>query len=344
MVHTPHNESERPLVAVASLGGTIAMTSSGEGPGVRPQLAAEDLLGGLTEQLNLQVRAATLATVPGASVGFDTLGRCYDWAAGQVAAGAAGVVVVQGTDTLEETGYFFETVWPYQEPVVFTGAMRHPGAPGADGPANLVAALTVAAAPASRARGCMLAMGDEVHLARWVRKANSSRPDAFSSAPAGPVGAVVEGAVHYFHPAGIRPPAIELPRAASDAAHVADVPLLEATLDGSGELLYAAVAAGAPGVVIAACGVGHVSEAMADAIERALPHVPVVVASRTGSGTTFRRTYGFRGSEADLVAMGVTMAGWLCPRKARILLRTLLAAGADRGRIEEEFRRRGDLG
>ncbi|QKV98113.1 asparaginase [Streptomyces sp. NA02950] len=341
-----HTKTGRPLVAVASLGGTITMTTSGAAAGVRPELRAEDLLGGLAEQLDIDVRAATLATVPGASLDFDTLGDCYDWAAGQVAAGAAGVVVVQGTDTLEETAYFFETVWPYQEPLVVTGAMRHPALPGADGPANLVAALTVAAAPASRSRGCVLVMGDEVHLARWVRKANSSRPDAFSSAPTGPVAAVTEGAVHYFHPPGIRPPALERPRprpGGTDSV-AARVPLVEATLDDSGELLDAVVAAGAPGVVVAATGVGHVSQGVADAIERALPNLPVVVASRAGSGTTFRRTYGFRGSESDLLAMGVTMAGWLCPRKARVLLCTLLAAGAEREWIEEEFRRRGDLG
>jgi len=346
MNYKPHGEpgSQRPLIAVASLGGTIAMTENSEGAGVRPKLGAEDLLGGLGGHLDIDVRAATLATVPGASLGFGLLGECYDWAAGQVADGADGVVVVQGTDTLEETAYFFETVWPHKEPVVVTGAMRHPSMPGADGPANLVAALTVAAAPASRARGCTLVLGDEVHLAKWVRKANSHRPDAFSSAPAGPVGAVAEGAVHYFHPAGIRLPAIEWSAAAPGHASPGAVPLLEATLDDSGQLLDAVVAAGAPGVVIAATGVGHVSEATAAAIERALPHLPVVVASRTGSGTTFRRTYGFRGSESDLVAMGATMAGWLCPRKARILLHSLLAAGAERDRIEQEFRIRGNLG
>ncbi|MEV6566895.1 asparaginase [Streptomyces kronopolitis] len=340
MIRKTHSKPVRPLVAVASLGGTITMTTSAAG-GVRPELGAEDLLRGLAEQQDIGVRTATLATLPGASLDFDTLGSCYDWAAGQVAAGAAGVVVVQGTDTLEETAYFFEAVWPHQEPVIVTGAMRHPGLPGADGPANLLAALTVAAAPASRSRGCMLVMEDEVHLARWVRKTNSSRPDAFSSAPAGPVASVTEGAVHYFHPAGTRPPALERPRSRPGAARV---PLLEATLDDSGELLDALVAAGAPGVVVAATGVGHVSGRLADAIERALPHLPVVVATRTGSGTTFRRTYGFRGSESDLLGMGVTMAGWLCPRKARILLCTLLAAGAEREWIEGEFRRRGDLG
>lgn len=182
-------------------------------------------------------------------------------------------------------------------------------------------------------------LNDEVHQARWVRKTQSSLPDAFSSAPAGPAGLVVEGEVHYFHPADGRILPVDRP----DPEFTGWVPLVEATLGDAGELLDAAVAAGAMGVVVAATGVGHVSEGMADAVDRALASIPVVVASRTGAGTTFRRTYSFRGSESDLVEKGVTMAGWLCPRKARMLLRLLLATGAGRDQVADGFRLRGDL-
>jgi L-asparaginase len=325
-------------VAVASLGGTIAMTP-GAG-GVAPSLSADDLLGDLASALGITTSTATLASAPSASLDFATVVRCYDWAAEQVAAGAAGVVVVQGTDTLEETAYFFDVIWPHDAPVVVTGAMRHPSLPGADGPANVVASLVVAAARSSRGRGALVVLNDEVHQARWVRKSHASRLDAFSSAPAGPLGLVVEGEVHHFHPAGERPPAVERP----DPLSAGRVVLLESTLGDDGGLLDSAVAAGAAGAVIAATGVGHVSERLADAIERALPVIPVVVATRTGGGTTFRRTYGFRGSESDLVESGVTMAGWLCPRKARVLLMVLLASGASRDQVAQAFRERGQLG
>ncbi len=85
-------------------------------------------------------------------------------------------------------------------------------------------------------------------------------------------------------------------------------------------------------------GAGHVSEGMADAIAAA--PFPVVVASRTGAGTTFRRTYGYRGSESDLIARGALMAGWLCPRKARILLTLLLGANASEEQLAREVRER----
>lgn len=306
-------------VAVASLGGTITMTGSGA---VSPTLGAQDLVQGLEVG-----EIATLATIPGASLTSTTLLETFDWAQKQVFDGAAGVVVIQGTDTLEETAYFFDCLWPHDEPIVVTGAMRHPGLPGADGPANLAAAVSVAAAANSRGRGALLVLNDEVHAARWVRKTHSSLMNAFTSYP-GPLGLVVEGAPQYFHPAHRQ---AALPR----PLDVPAVPLLEATVDDDGSLLdWLDV----KGVVVAASGVGHVSGGMAEAISRA--RFPVVVASRTGAGTTFRDTYGFVGSESDLIGRGAVMAGWLCPRKARVLLR--LALGSD-SHVEDVFGARGAI-
>lgn len=299
-------------VAVASLGGTITMTGAGA---VSPTLGAQDLVQGLEVG-----EIATLATIPGASLTFATLLDAFDWADKQVSQGARGVVVIQGTDTLEETAYFFDCLWPHDEPVVVTGAMRHPGLASPDGPANLKAAVATAAAPISRGRGALLVLNDEIHAARWVRKEHSSRLNAFQSYP-GPLGLVVEGEPQYFHPAH-KLPALPRPQ------DVPAVPLIEATIDDDGAILdWLDVG----GVVVAATGVGHVSAGMAEAISRA--RFPVVVATRTGAGTTFKHTYGFTGSESDLIERGAVMARWLCPRKARVLLRLALGALAPIGAI-----------
>ncbi|MEV0072428.1 MULTISPECIES: asparaginase [unclassified Amycolatopsis] len=328
----------RALVAVAALGGTISMAPGRSiEDGVVPRLTAEDLLGDLGTDLPMDLTAATLAGISSASMDYETLLRTRDWGLKQVAAGAAGLVVVQGTDTLEETAYFFELTWPHDVPVVVTGAMRNPSLPSADGAANLLAALTVAAEPRSRGRGALVAFNDDVHSARWVRKAHASHLEAFSSNPAGPLGLVAERNVHYFHPAGGRPSALQVESADFSGL----VPLLEAGIADSGELLKLVLDGGAGGVVVAASGVGHVSRGTADVIAGA--KVPIVVASRTGAGTTFRGTYGFHGSESSLIRLGATMAGWLDPRKARVLLQVLLATGASRERVEQEFRLRGDL-
>ena len=323
-----------PLIAVATLGGTISMAPAAGSGGAVPRLGAADLLGDLGE-LPMDVLAETLAGVGSASLDFATLLRCREWGLRQ---DADGFVVVQGTDTLEETAYFLDLCWPSEVPVVVTGAMRHAGLLSPDGPANLRNALTVAADPRSRGRGALVTLNDDVHAARWVRKAHSSHLEAFSSAPAGPLGMVVEQAVHWFHPSPPRPPAL----AGTDFSGL--VPVVEAGLDDSGTVLsHAASQPGVRGVVVAATGAGHVSSATADVVSRLVPSLPVVVASRTGAGPTLRSTYGFHGSESSLIAMGATTAGWLDARKARILLRSLLASGADRETIEREFRSRGDL-
>ncbi|MEU0789301.1 asparaginase [Amycolatopsis sp. NPDC005961] len=324
----------RPLIAVATLGGTISMAPvSGEG-GAVPRLGASELLGGLGD-LPMDVLAETLAGIGSASMDFATLLRCREWGLRQ---DADGFVVVQGTDTLEETAYFLELGWPSEVPVVVTGAMRNAGLLSPDGPANLRNALTVAADPRSRGRGVLVTLNDDVHAARWVRKAHSSHLEAFSSAPAGPLGMVVERAVHWFHPSPPRLPALP----GTDFSGL--VPVVESGLDDSGAVLsHAASQPGVRGIVLAATGAGHVSAGTADVVARLVTSLPVVVASRTGAGPTLRSTYGFPGSESSLIAMGATMAGWLDARKARILLHTLLAGGADREAIEREFRARGVL-
>lgn len=323
-----------PLIAVATLGGTISMAPVPGEAGAVPRLGASELLSELGE-LPMDVLAETLAGIGSASLDFATLLRCRDWG---LERDADGFVVVQGTDTLEETAYFLELCWPSEVPVVITGAMRNAGLLSPDGPANLRNALTVAADPRSRGRGVLVTLNDDVHAARWVRKAHSSHLEAFSSAPAGPLGMVVEGAVHWFHPSPPRLPALT----GRDFGGL--VPVIEAGLDDSGAVLsYAASQPGVRGVVLAATGVGHVSSGTADVVARLVPSMPVVVASRTGAGPTLRATYGFHGSESSLIALGATMAGWLDARKSRILLHTLLAGGADREAIEREFRARGDL-
>lgn len=331
----------RPTLAIAALGGTIASTSSaGDGSAVVPTLTAESLAAavpGLAEVA--AIRAETLATVPSPSLDEAVVLRTLRWARAAVDAGAAGVVVTQGTDTLEESSYLLDLFWDRPEPLVLTGAMRAARASGADGPANLLAAALTALAPGSRGRGVLVAVADEVHEARWVAKTDTLAPGAFRSPSFGPVGRCVEGAVRYVAPSA-RPAPLALPEDGASAR----VPLLTTFLGDDGAVLDAVVDRGVDGVVVAGFGAGHVSATMAEAVGRAAARVPVVVASRTGAGPTGKAIYGYPGAEVDLAARGAVGAGWLAPLKARLLLWALALRGpVERAELVAAFEERGSL-
>ncbi|MCU1680348.1 MAG: Asparaginase/glutaminase [Amycolatopsis sp.] len=325
---------ERPTIAVIALGGTIAMTASADGPGARPSLTAEDLLAAVPglDAAGVTVQARTFRSVPGASLSFADLTelvRLIDSLSVDSVNSVDGVVVTQGTDTLEETAYFLDIALGTLMPVVVTGAMRNPSLAGADGPANLLAAVQAAAAPASRGLGTLVVMADEVHAARRVRKTHTTSIAAFTSPDTGPIGHLVEGRVRYLAHPGDRTwiGSGDLPAnvALVTAAFGDDFPLLRP------------VRADLDGLVVGAFGVGHVPAETVDLLGEYAARIPVVLASRTGAGAIHHASYGFPGSEHDLQRHGLLNAGFLDPLKARILLRQLLATGASRDTIAATF-------
>jgi len=315
------------VVAIGALGGTIA-SSSPDGSALVPTLTAE-LLTEAVPGLSAvgEVRAETLAMLPSPSLDEPTVLGALDWARAAVDAGADGVVITQGTDTLEETAYLLDLFWDRPQPLVVTGAMRSPQSPGADGPANLLGAVRAATAAASRDRGVLVAFDDQLHQARWVAKTDSMSTGAFRSPVFGPVGRLVEGEAVYGA-ASRRPAPVTIPDPATRlGGPLPRVPLIITHLGDRGEVLDLVRASAPDGVVVAGFGAGHVSAVMAEAVGRAAAVCPVVFASRTGSGPTGREMYGYPGSEVDLVARGAVAAGWLPPVKARLLLWALLLAG-----------------
>jgi L-asparaginase len=108
-------------------------------------------------------------------------------------------------------------------------------------------------------------------------------------------------------------------------AKAPSVALLSTWLGDDGRLIKMAAGAGYGALIVQALGGGHVNAAVADAMGAAAAHMPVVFTSRTGSGETLRKTYGFVGSEQDLIARGAIPAGSLEGVKARLLFELLLS-------------------
>ena len=319
-------------VAVFGLGGTIAMTQA-PGGGVSPVLTASDLVAavpGLSE-LQAELRVRDFRNKPGASLDFTDL---YELAAAIDEAlndGCVGAVVTQGTDTIEEVAYVLDLLLPTDAPVVVTGAMRNPTMAGADGPANILAAIRVAASPCARGLGCLVVLNDQVHAARWVQKAHTGSPAAFVSPDHGPLGHVIEGRVRI--PVRIAPVTSPWILCRAEARRVG---LATIALGDDGTLIES-LAEHVDGLVVAAFGAGHVPAAVAPVLGKLAEHIPVVLASRTGAGPVHRVTYGFPGSERDLLARGLISAGYLDPLKARIMLHLLIASGADDAGIRKAF-------
>jgi L-asparaginase len=350
--------SALPRVAVFTLGGTIAMTPEDGLPGgAVPALAAAELLASVPSLAGAgaDISVHDFRQVPGAALTIEDVLELAGCANREVAAGASGVVVIQGTDTIEETSFLLDLVHSADEPVVVTGAMRHPGLAGADGPANILAAVTAAASPRLRGMGCVVVIGDAIHAARFVRKAHATSTAAFQSPSAGPLGQVAEGEVmvltrpsgrwHSVLPSGVGalagPPArAGLPgqdRAeAEPSGQPVRVGLLTMTLGDGGEMLRA-VTGHLDGLVVAGFGAGHVPAWLVEDLEVLAQQIPVVLASRAGAGPVLRQMYAFGGSERDLQSRGLIGAGLLDPLKSRLLLHVLLACGAGRAEIAGAF-------
>jgi L-asparaginase len=309
------------------------MTATSPGAGVVPMQSARELLAatpGLAALADLTVE--TLYTKPGACLRFGDLLAVLDWGQRCVERGAEAIVVVQGTDTLEESAYLLDLLWAHEEPLVLTGAMRSPGQVSPDGSANLTAAVVVACADACRGLGAVVVINDEVHAARRVRKQDSIGLAAFSSGLFGALGRLHENRVTIANRIQ-RAPTLR-PPARTDVG----VTLLEATFGDQGDLIaMLAQSSAVGGLVIAGFGAGHLSDSAAEAVTAAAALMPVVLCSRTGHGPVLETTYGFPGSESDLIERKAIPAGWLDARKSRILLSLLLATGHSRDEICKAF-------
>ena len=316
-------------VTVFTLGGTISARG-----GDAARMTGQEVLAGLGAPEDVVLR--DFRRVPSSSLTHEDLAALAAEVRATVADGS-GVVVVQGTDTLEETAFLLDVLCTTEQPIAVTGAMRRPDLPGADGPANLAAALAVAADPACRNLGVLVVLGDEIHAARLARKTHTTSVTTFASPGAGPIGTVVEGEPRIL----LRPavPAALCPLTFDPEVRVA---LLTLSQGDRGELLEA-VDHRFQGLVVTAFGAGHVPTWFVEPLAELAQRIPVVLASRTGGGATLSHTYRGPGSEYDLLHHGLIPAGPLDPAKARILLHALVSSGAagptgyDRPRITAAF-------
>jgi L-asparaginase len=313
---------KRPLVQLVATGGTIAMT----GTPARPALSGDELVAAVPQLEEVaELRVYQASNVPGVNLDPGSMARALNvaWEA-VVADGAAGAVITQGTDTIEETAELARLTWGRDEPLAITGAIRTGGSLGSDGPLNLLDAVRFAASPGARGLGPVVVFDGLAHPAGEVVKAHSWRSDAFASEA--PVAEIREGAVR------VRSPQSAAGRPLCDPGHLgplignAHVPIVAAAAGMDSRVLEQP----ADAFVLIALGAGHLPEAMLPGVDRLLAKdTPVVICARPERGGTLERTYGFEGSETDLAERGAILAGGASAWKARIRVLAALALGRD---------------
>ena len=315
------SQSQSRPVRLLAAGGTISM----QGERAVPRLDAAQLVEAVPElRAFSELTAETVLGLPGPQI---ALGQALELArrAAAAAAGGDGVVITTGTDTLEEIAMLCAFLHDAEPPIVLTGANRPASAAGADGPANLLDAVTLAAAAPAAGLGAVVVFGGEIHAATTVRKTDSTGPVAFTSPVAGPFGRIVDGRV-WLH---ARPPA---PPHITPATLDRRVPIITAVLGDDGALLRAA-ADSSDGLVVVAFGAGHLTPGMLHALQTAVTRIPVVITVRPERGSMMHATYGFEGSERDLRDSGAVCVPFLSAAAARMALLCCLGAGLDRDGI-----------
>jgi L-asparaginase len=324
-----------PRIAVIALGGTIASVPGSDGRDAAPTLSADALLASVPLAATVaDIDCTTFRQYPSGDLTIADIVELADEIELR-SEDVDGVVITQGTDTLEETSFLLDLISTVDHiPIVLTGAMRNAGLPGADGPANVLAALKVAASSEARGLGPLVVFADEIHLPRFVRKVHSSAVMAFASPNSGPIGRVTEERVRIPLVPRRRTSRFERGRLSDPLPRVA---IARLGLGTDAAVIESYDVGQLHGVIVEVFGGGHVPKDIADALSALNSRVPVVFATRTGAGELYESTYAFPGSERDLLERGLISAGVLDGLKARLLLTLLLATGADRSGIQERF-------
>jgi L-asparaginase len=320
-------------IALISLGGTISMLKNSSGL-AHPALNSEDLIKmlGINHLNNIKILPISLNNVPGASISFGDLITLKERIKELEREGYDGVVIIQGTDTLEETSYFMSLISTYKIPIIFTGAQRNPSLPSSDAAINILDSLAVAIDNRSVNYGVLVVFNSDIHLARDVVKTHTSKFDTFKSLDFGPVGTVVENKVFWQRERIIFDDIFEIKKETND------VEVVYIGLFSKGNMIKYLIDKNIKGIILQSLGAGHVPQECTFSIKEAIDKDIIVIAtSRCLSGRLFTETYGFQGSERDLKQLGVIFNDWLPTSKARIKLIVMLSAGLNYDEIKKGF-------
>ncbi|NKC22880.1 asparaginase [Ochrobactrum oryzae] len=304
----------KPSIAVIATGGTIA-SKRGEDGASMPVLSGEDLLE-FVPGLEAELRPVDLMAKDSASLTLSDMQRISDAVGSDLKDGEVdGIVVLHGTDAMEETALLVHLQRRIGKPVIFTGAQFTADHPQADGPENLATAIQLACDPANADEGVLITFGGRIVPVWGAYKFSSDSADAFRSAR------MIQS----------QSPVLPAPVGDRRIDTIAIYPGCDALH------IEASIAAGASGIVLAALGSGNTTPCVVEAVrECSRRNIPVAVSSRVPEGL-LAPGYGGGGGGYDLGEAGAIHAHTLRPGQARILLAALIASGSSKDAMIRAF-------
>jgi L-asparaginase len=325
--------NENRKVVVVGTGGTISSRyDPSRGRFVASQ-EVEDIVALLPDRKELpRLEFENLATIPSFDMTLQFAHTLINRIAELLAqSDVGGVVVTQGTDTMEEISFLADLLLPAGKPVVFTGAQLPHDHPQTDGPRNLQDAIRAAASLDAAGLGALVCFNGQLHAARDVTKVHTSALETFQSYDHGAVGCVDGRVVVIF-----RQPRLRLSLSVENLDKRVD--LIEIALGVDARSIDASVTSGADGIIVQAFGRGNVTTEFGQGVARACAKgIPVAVTSRCPSGRV-KAIYGSGGGGGrDLEDAGAIFAGDLKASKARVLMMAALSDTNARSRLRELF-------
>ncbi len=325
----------KPKIVIVATGGTIAGSAdSTTAAGYQSGAVAVDVLINAVPQMK---KFADVSGVQVASIGSQDMNdEVWVKLATEVNAilakpDVAGVAITHGTDTMEETAYFLNLVVKSDKPVVLTGSMRPSTSLSADGPLNIYNAVGVASDPRAKGRGVLVVANDDIHGARAITKRHTTDVETFVSPEAGLIGVCLFDD-REFSRSPARAHTKATPFTVATGQTLPRVDIIYAHAGMSPDLIDAAVANGAKGLVVAGVGDGNMTTAALDAVKRAIAKGVVVVRStRVGDGIVRRNI------EVDDDKVRTAVSKELNPAKARVLLKLALTQTSDPAKVQSFF-------
>ncbi len=314
-------------------GGTISMKIDDVSHTVKPALSANQIMQSLLDsQLYNELEVIEFSEVPSPAMTPTMMLEISRLIKNLIkTSDPMGFVVVHGTDTLEETAFFLDTVINTEIPIVVTGSMKSSSELGFDGINNLVSSILVAKSTKSHNRGVLVVMNDQINSASEVTKTNTLTLDTFKSMDYGPLGIVDNREVIFHRDVSYTRKNVEVDSVSDD------VYLLKAYSGSDSRLIDHLLTIDAKGIVIEALGRGNLPPLMIDGIRNALTEgIPVIICSRCPSGRVLD-TYGYLGGGKYLTNMGCILAPSLNGQKARILLMLAIQKSRDFDYLKETF-------